>query len=120
MSFVATALVVFVALEHLYFMALEMWLWRAPRGLKTFGMTKDYAETTAKLAANQGLYNGFLAAGLIWSLFSPAHGFSLQVFFLSCVVIAGLFGAATVKPVIALVQAAPAALALGAVLYTGA
>ena len=111
MAIIATALVALVALEHVWFMILEMFLWRSERGMKTFGTTKEFAESSAALAANQGLYNGFLAAGLVWSLFS-ANGHDLKIFFLSCVIVAGLYGAATVKPAIALVQALPAALAL--------
>ena len=106
------ALVALVAAEHAYFLVLEMFLWTTPRGRATFGTTPEFAQASAALAANQGLYNGFLSAGLIWALLSPAHGHALKVFFLACVIVAGLYGAATVKPRIAYIQAAPAALAL--------
>ena len=119
MAILATVLVALVAIEHLWFLTLEMFLWQKPLGMKTFGTTREFAEQTAALAANQGLYNGFLAAGLIWSLFTGPHAFALKVFFLLCVIVAGLFGAATVKPKIALVQALPAALAMALVLAAG-
>ena len=119
MATIATILVALVALEHIWFMILEMFLWRTDTGMKTFGTTKEYAEASATLAANQGLYNGFLAAGLIWSLYPTPHAPALKIFFLACVIVAGLYGAATVKPKIALVQALPAALALAAVLLAG-
>ena len=112
MKKVATALVAIVAIEHLYILVLEMFLWTRPAGLRAFGLTPEFAEQTAVLAANQGLYNGFLAAGLIWSLIRKDDGLPLRVFFLSCVVIAGIFGAITAKPSILFVQAAPALLAL--------
>jgi putative membrane protein len=112
MKKVATALVVLVAIEHLYILVLEMFLWTKPAGLRAFGLTPEFAEQTAVLAANQGLYNGFLAAGLIWGLAGKDYGVSLRVFFLSCVVIAGIFGAITAKPSILFVQAAPALIAL--------
>ncbi|MDE2362965.1 MAG: DUF1304 domain-containing protein [Hyphomicrobiales bacterium] len=115
MKSIALGLVALVALEHVWFMILEMFLWRTERGMKTFGTTREYAEASATLAANQGLYNGFLAAGLVWSLVS-ANGHDLAIFFLACVIVAGLYGAATVKPVIALIQALPAAVALALVL----
>lgn len=108
----ATALVAFVALEHLYILVLEMFLWTKPSGLRAFGLTPEFAEQTATLAANQGLYNGFLAAGLIWALVRKEDGHALRVFFLGCVIIAGVFGAITAKPSILFVQAAPALLAL--------
>ncbi len=109
---VATVLVALVAIEHLYILVLEMFLWTKPPGLRAFGLTPEFAEQTAVLAANQGLYNGFLAAGLIWGLFRKNDGTAIQVFFLSCIVIAGIFGAMTAKPSILYVQAAPALLAL--------
>jgi len=108
----ATALVAFVALEHLYILVLEMFLWTKPAGLRAFGLSPEFAEQTAVLAANQGLYNGFLAAGLIWALVRKENGNSIRVFFLSCVIVAGVFGAITAKPSILYVQAAPALLAL--------
>ena len=112
MKKVATALVALVAIEHLYILVLEMFLWTRPAGLRAFGLTAEFAEQTAALAANQGLYNGFLAAGLVWSLIRKDGGFPLRVFFLGCVVIAGVFGAITAKPSILFVQAAPALIAL--------
>jgi putative membrane protein len=102
----------FVALEHIGFLVLEMFFWTRPFGLETFGLTAEFAAQSASLAANQGLYIGFLAAGLIWGLLRKADAFAIQVFFLSCVVIAGVFGALTAKMSILYVQAVPALLAL--------
>lgn len=116
MKKVATALVALVAIEHLYILALEMFFWTRPAGLRAFGLTPEFAEQTAVLAANQGLYNGFLAAGLFWSLIWKEGGFPLRVFFLGCVIVAGVFGALTAKPSILFVQAAPALVALIATL----
>ncbi len=113
MSLLANVLVAFVALLHLLFLVLEMFLWTKPFGRKTFGLTPELAEASAKLAANQGLYNGFLAAGLIWGL--VANNFQVKVFFLVCVIVAGVFGALTAKRSILFVQALPAALALALV-----
>lgn len=104
--------VAIVALLHIYFLVLEMFLWNKPFGRKTFGLTKEFAEQTTTLAANQGLYNGFLAAGLIWSLMQPSLAYPLQVFFLGCVIIAGAYGAITVNRKILFVQALPAVVAL--------
>ena len=101
-----------VAIEHVYILVLEMFLWTKPAGLRAFGLTPELAEQTAALAANQGLYNGFLAAGLFWSLWRKHDALPVRIFFLSCVVVAGIFGAATAKPSILFVQAAPAMLAL--------
>jgi putative membrane protein len=114
MSLLVTALVVVIALEHAWFLVLEMFLWTRPIGLKTFRQKPEQARASAALAANQGLYNGFLVAGLVWSLLcsSPEQAFALKTFFLSCVVVAGVFGAATVSRRILFVQAVPAALAL--------
>ena len=105
-----------VAVLHLYFLILEMFLWKKPFGRKTFGLTPELAEATAPLAANQGLYNGFLAAGLIWGLCLGAAGLPIKVFFLVCVIIAGIFGAATANRRILWVQAVPGAIALALVL----
>lgn len=105
-------LVALVAIEHIYILVLEMFLWTRPAGLRAFGLTPEFAEQTAVLAANQGLYNGFLAAGLIWGLVLRDDGFSVRVFFLSCITIAGIFGAITAKPSILFVQAVPALIAL--------
>lgn len=115
----ATVLVALVAIEHLYILVLEMFLWTKPAGLRAFGLTPEFAEQTAVLAANQGLYNGFLAAGLIWGLFLKGEGTSVRVFFLCCVIVAGVFGAITAKPSILYVQAAPAFIALVATLLAG-
>jgi putative membrane protein len=114
MSWIANILVALVALLHVYFLVLEMFLWTKPLGLKTFRQSPETAAGSAVLAANQGLYNGFLAAGLIWGLVhpTPAFAFQIKAFFLSCVIIAGLYGAATVSRRILFVQAAPAVLAL--------
>jgi putative membrane protein len=111
---VANGLVALVALLHLYFLVLEMFLWTRPLGLKTFGNTPEKAQDMAVLAANQGLYNGFLAAGLIWGLLHPsvAFGFQIKVFFLICVIVAGLYGGYTAKRQIIYVQALPALVAL--------
>lgn len=108
----ATTMVALVAIEHLYILVLEMFLWTKPAGLRAFAMTPDFAAQTATLAANQGLYNGFLAAGLIWALLRRDDGYSLRVFFLGCVIVAGVFGAITAKPSILIVQAMPAAIAM--------
>jgi putative membrane protein len=114
MIWIANALVALVAILHVYFLILEMFLWSTPLGLKTFRMTPEKAADTAVLAANQGLYNGFLAAGLVWGLVhnAPAFAFQIKMFFLVCVIVAGIYGAATVSRRIVYVQALPAALAL--------
>ena len=120
MSIVAAGLVALVALIHVYILVLEMFLWRTDRGRKAFGTTVEQAETMATLAANQGLYNGFLAAGLVLSLFLPEPtAFAFKVFFLACVIVAGIYGALTVSRRILVVQALPAALALIAVVIAG-
>lgn len=117
MPLVAKALVALVALLHIGFLVIEMFFWNTPFGQRSFNLTPDFAAQSAVLAANQGLYNGFLAAGLIWSLAAPKHlGLPLKLFFLGCVIVAGLFGGATAKTSILFIQALPAALALGAVL----
>ena len=114
MSFIANFLVAVVAALHVYFLILEMFLWTKPLVLKTFRNSIEKATESAVLAANQGLYNGFLAAGLVWGLLhpNPAFAFQIKVFFLLCVVVAGGYGAATVSRRILYVQAAPAAVAL--------
>ncbi len=118
MQIAAKVLIGLVALEHMYFLVLEMFLWTTPRTRAAFGMTEAAAEATKVLAANQGLYNGFLAAGLAWSLIAPAaYAAQLAMFFLGCVVIAGLYGGYSVGARIILVQALPAAVTLGLVLY---
>lgn len=103
----------FVALLHLWFLVLEMFLWTKPLGRRVFKLSEEKAQTTKALAANQGLYNGFLAAGLVWGLWLGGEGDAIRVFFLGCVVVAGVFGAATVGRKILYVQALPAAVALG-------
>jgi putative membrane protein len=114
MNTIANILVALVAALHVYFLILEMFLWTKPLGLKTFRNSPERAADSAVLAANQGLYNGFLAAGLVWGLVQTVPGFAFQIkiFFLLCVIVAGAYGAATVSRRILLVQAAPAALAL--------
>ncbi len=117
MKLLAAALVGLVALEHLYFLYLEMFLWTTPKGLKIFGNTAQKAEDSKVLAANQGLYNGFLAAGLLWGLAYPGTaGVHIQMFFLACVIVAGIYGGLTVKMRILYLQAGPALLALLALL----
>ncbi|UPK40143.1 DUF1304 domain-containing protein [Bradyrhizobium sp. 186] len=111
---IANVPVALVAVLHVFFLVLEMFLWDKPLGLKVFRQTPEKAEITKVLAANQGLYNGFLAAGLIWGLMhgNPAFAFQIKAFFLLCVIVAGAYGAATVSARILLVQALPAAVAL--------
>jgi putative membrane protein len=113
---VANVLVGLVVLIHIYIVVLEMVLWDKPFGRKVFGNTSEFASASKVLAANQGLYNGFLAAGLIWGLSMGAAGHSVQLFFLGCVLVAGLYGAMSVGIKILFVQAVPAALAMVAVL----
>ena len=115
---IGAILVGLVALLHLWIMALEMLLWETPRARRAFGTTAEFAAATRVLAANQGLYNGFLAAGLIWALIAglPGEGRMIAHFFLSCVFVAGLYGAATASRRILFIQALPALLALLAVL----
>jgi putative membrane protein len=115
MKLLADGLVGVVALLHLYFLVLEMFLWTKPYGRRVFGLTPEKAEMTRSLAANQGLYNGFLAAGLGWGLLAGPDGYTVKVFFLSCVIIAGIFGAATASRKILWVQAVPGAVALALV-----
>jgi putative membrane protein len=116
MKLAADVLVALVALLHVWFLVLEMFLWDKPTGLRTFGQSAEQAAASKVLAANQGLYNGFLAAGLVWGLVLGAGGTGVKVFFLACVVVAGVYGAATVGRKILFVQALPAALALAFVL----
>ena len=115
MIWIANGLVILVAALHIYFLVLEMFLWTKPLGLKTFRNSPEKANDSAVLAANQGLYNGFLAAGLVWGLCLGGAGFSVKLFFLGCVVVAGVFGAATVGKKILFVQALPAAVAIALV-----
>jgi len=112
----ANILIGLVAALHAYFLVLEMFLWDTPIGRKAFALTPEFSAASKTLAANWGLYNGLLAAGLVWGLVLGASGMAVKLFFLSCVIVAGLFGAATVSRKILFVQAVPAALAFGALL----
>ena len=115
MTTIANVLVALIALLHIYILVLEMFLWDKPAGLRAFGQTREAAAASKVLAANQGLYNGFLAAGLFWGLSLGAAGTGVKVFFLCCVLVAGLYGAATASRRILFVQAIPAAIALALV-----
>lgn len=116
MSSAASLVVALIAALHVYILVLEMFLWDTPRGRKAFGLTPEFAAQTKVLAANQGLYNGFLAAGLAWGLWlGPTAGRPVQVFFLLCVLVAGLYGAATASRRILFIQAVPAAVGLALV-----
>ena len=116
MAMLANIVVALVGILHVYFLVLEMFLWDKPAGLRAFGQTRESAAATKVLAANQGLYNGFLAAGLFWGIALGATGTPVKVFFLLCVLIAGLYGAATASRKILYVQALPAAIGLALVL----
>lgn len=116
MSVAANTVVALIALLHIYILVLEMFLWDKPAGRRAFGMTQEMATATKTLAANQGLYNGFLAAGLFWGLWLGPAGQPVKLFFLLCVLVAGVFGAATASRKILFVQALPAALGLALVL----
>jgi len=108
--------VALVALLHGYFLVLEMFLWDKPTGRRVFGLTREFAAQSRALAANQGLYNGFLAAGLVWGLVQGAEGQAIKLFFLACVIVAGAYGALTVNRKILWVQALPGAVALAMVI----
>ena len=112
MSTAANVVIGLVGLLHIYILVLEMFLWDKPRGMKAFGLTPESAAATKVLAANQGLYNGFLAAGLLWGLYLGPTGNNVKAFFLLCVLIAGLYGAATANKRILFIQAVPAAVGL--------
>jgi len=116
MATAADVLIALIALLHAYFLVLEMFLWDKPYGMRAFKLTPEFAAASKALAANQGLYNGFLAAGLVWGLCMGAAGIHVKVFFLSCVIIAGLFGGATVSRKILFVQAIPGIIALALLL----
>ena len=116
MALIANIVVGIVALLHGYFLVLEMFLWDKPAGLRAFGQTLEAARSSKVLAANQGLYNGFLAAGLVWGLLLGSAGTSIKLFFLGCVLIAGLYGAATASRKILFVQALPAAVGIALLL----
>ena len=118
MPLAADLAVAFVALQHLLFMVLEMFLWNTPAGRRIFGLDKEFARRSATLAANQGLYNGFLAAGLVWGLLTGPDGLYIKSFFLACVIVAGSFGALTVRRSILWIQAVPGAIALALVYIT--
>ncbi|MBZ9654620.1 DUF1304 domain-containing protein [Phyllobacterium lublinensis] len=115
---IANVLTGLVALLHLYFVYLEMIAWDKPLGRRTFMLTPEFASASKALAMNQGLYNGFLVAGLVWGLWLGEAGFAIKAFFLGCVIVAGVFGALTVSRKILYVQAVPALLALVALIYT--
>jgi putative membrane protein len=112
----ANLAVALIAALHVYILVLEMFLWTTPRGRRAFGLTAEFAQATKALAANQGLYNGFLAAGLAWGLIAGPAGRDIQLFFLGCVIVAGVFGAATATRKILFIQAVPAAVAMALVL----
>ena len=116
MNTAANIAIAVVALLHLYFLVLEMFLWEKPMGLRVFGLTPEFAKASKALAANQGLYNGFIASGLVWGLSLGGAGDSIKVFFLGCVIVAGVFGALTANRKILWVQAFPGAVALALVL----
>jgi putative membrane protein len=112
MGVIASLLVLLVAALHAFFLVLEMFMWESERAMKAFNSTPEFAKQTKVLAGNQGLYNGFLAAGLIWGLLLGENGFGVKVFFLSCVIVAGVYGSLTAVRRILFIQALPAALAL--------
>jgi putative membrane protein len=112
MYLASNIVVAIIAFVHIYILILEMFLWEKPAGLRAFGQTAQNARTTKVLAANQGLYNGFLAAGLFWGLWLGADGSDVKIFFLACVLIAGFYGAATASRKILFIQAFPAAIGL--------
>lgn len=116
MELLSNVAVMAVALLHLYFLVLEMFLWTKPLGRRIFRLSPEFAQASAALAANQGLYNGFLVAGLVWGLVLGSDGFSIKIFFLACVIVAGSFGAFTVSRKIFWVQALPGGFALTIVL----
>jgi len=118
MALAANIVVAIIGLLHVYFLVLEMFLWDKPAGLRAFGNTPEKAAATKVLAANQGLYNGFLAAGLFWGISLGSAGTSIKVFFLLCVLVAGLYGAATASKKILYVQAIPAMIGLALVLLS--
>jgi putative membrane protein len=118
MAIISKILIALVAVEHLYFLYLEMFQWTTPTGMRAFGTTPETAQSSKTLAANQGLYNGFLAAGLFWGLIhpDPLIGRQIALFFLGCVIVAALYGGLTVKRSIMLIQGLPALIALLALL----
>jgi putative membrane protein len=112
MMLIANGIIGLIAALHVWFLILEMFLWDKPAGLRAFGQSLEQAQASKVLAANQGLYNGFLAAGLVWGLLLGADGFGVKAFFLGCVLIAGVFGAMTASRKILFIQALPAAAGL--------
>jgi putative membrane protein len=120
MSLAANVVVALIALLHVYILVLEMFLWTTPKGRRAFGLTPEFAEASKTLAANQGLYNGFLAAGLAWGLALGPAGHGAKLFFLGCILVAGLYGAATATRKILFIQAVPAAIGIALVLAAGA
>ena len=119
MNIILNCLVGFIALLHIGFLYLEMFLWSTPKGIKIFKLDPEFAKESAALASNQGLYNGFLAAGLIWALIAsdPNMSYQLKLFFLGCILVAGLYGWMTVSKTILIVQAIPAAVVLALVFF---
>jgi putative membrane protein len=117
MTMLTNIAVAAVAMLHVYFLVLEIFFWDKPLGLRTFRLTPEFAAASKSLAANQGLYNGFLATGLLWGLLLGASGDAIKIFFLACVIVAGVFGAATASRKILWVQAFPGALALALLLF---
>ena len=115
---VANVFVALIALLHVYILVLEMFLWTSKRGRRAFGTTVEFADASKVLAANQGLYNGFLAAGLVWGLCLGPAGFAVKVFFLACILVAGLYGGFTATRKILFIQAIPATITLALVVYT--
>ncbi len=113
----SSILILLVALLHAYFLYLEMFLWDKPKGIKTFGTTQEFASASKALAANQGLYNGFLSAGLIWGLLTKQNGHDIKIFFLSCVIIAGIYGAKTVNKRIFFIQSLPAIISISLLFF---
>jgi len=119
MTVAANIVTALVALLHFYFLVLEMFLWTKPAGRKAFGLSAEQAEATKVLAANQGLYNGFLAAGLVWGIALGSGGTPVKLFFLGCVLIAGLYGAVTASRKILFIQGMPAAVGIALVVLSG-
>ena len=115
----ANIVVALMALLHVYILVLEMFLWTTPKGRRAFGLTPEFAEASKTLAANQGLYNGFLAAGLVWGLLLGPAGYGVKLFFLGCILVAGLYGGVTATRKILFIQAIPAAIAIALVLAAG-
>ncbi|AQZ95993.1 DUF1304 domain-containing protein [Halopseudomonas phragmitis] len=118
MTLLATIVVILIALLHVYILVLEMFLWDKPAGLRAFGNSPEQAAQTKVLAANQGLYNGFLAAGLLWGVLQGAEGLEFKVFFLLCVIVAGVYGAYSASRKILFIQALPGLIGLGLVLFS--